>query len=118
MLRSAAQRHSRPKWLYVARLTQHGTYVDVDVRVGFIRILSERYDLCRVLEENAVAVQCPLPPGEYDVSHTALLPKQIPPAKYSVHITGATHMNKPLACLDVKFSFSFLGAAVRSWWRS
>ncbi|WFD42669.1 meiotic recombination [Malassezia psittaci] len=76
-----------------------GTYVDVSVRVGFLRVFSQRVDVCEALRENNAEVQCPAKPGHYDVTHTALLPSQIPPAKYNVHVEGRTHDDKPLTIM-------------------
>ncbi|WFD38314.1 uncharacterized protein MJAP1_001265 [Malassezia japonica] len=92
---------------------KNGTFIDLSVRVGFLRIFSQRVDVCEALKENDVEIQCPLAPGVYDVKHTAELPAHIPPAKYSVHVTGETHDGKPLACLDVALSFSMFSQARR-----
>ncbi|WFC98581.1 meiotic recombination [Malassezia yamatoensis] len=91
-----------------------GTYVDVSVRVGFLRIFSQRVDVCEALRENNAEVQCPAQPGHYDVTHTALLPSQIPPAKYNVHVEGRTHDDKPLTCMQFGVSFSMFQQA-RAW---
>lgn len=102
-------------------LRQFGTYIDLSVRVGFLRIFSQRIDVCEALRENEVEVQCPAAPGHYDVSHTVFLPSQVPPgrftyypAKYSVHVEGQTHEEKPLTCMDIVVSFSVFDR-VRSW---
>ena len=65
--------------MYVDALTQFGSFIDVSVRVGFLRIFSQRVDICRALRENDVEVHCPAEPGHYDVVHTVELPLQIPP---------------------------------------
>ncbi|WFC93613.1 hypothetical protein MBRA1_000234 [Malassezia brasiliensis] len=89
----------------LSRRADFGSYVDVTVRVGFLRIFWQRVDICGVLRENDVEVQCPAEPGHYDVVHTVELPSQIPPAKYNIHIEGKNHEARPLACLDLTVSF-------------
>lgn len=53
----------------------------MQVRLGPLRVFSQKFNLCETLRENNVTVQCPIAPGHYDVSHTVYLPQQIPPGK-------------------------------------
>lgn len=65
---------------------QEGATFDVQVRLGPLRVFSQKFDLCETLRENNVTVQCPVAPGHYDVTHTVYLPQQIPPGR-SVALT-------------------------------
>ncbi|PKI85905.1 Npc2p [Malassezia vespertilionis] len=58
---------------------EQGSYIDINVHVGFVRVLSRRFDLCDALVDNNVEVQCPIKPGKYNFSHTVALPREIPP---------------------------------------
>ena len=53
------------------------------MHIGVLKLYSERLDFCDVLRENDVEVQCPIPPGDYDVSHTVLVPARLPPGTYA-----------------------------------
>lgn len=84
-----------------------GTYADVIVKLGFIRLLSRRFDVCELARENNAELQCPLPPGEYEMTHTVELPREIPPAKFNVHATGKTGKDQAdLMCMDLAIDFS------------
>lgn len=83
-----------------------GTYADVVVKLGFIRLLSRRFDICQLAEDNDAELKCPLKPGEYELTHTVELPKEIPPAKFNVHTTGKTAQDNDLLCMDLSIDFS------------
>ena len=82
-----------------------GTYVDVVVKIGLIRLLSKRFDVCELAEENDAEIKCPIAPGTYNLTQVVALPREIPPAKFNVHVTGQTQEEKPLLCLDLSINF-------------
>lgn len=82
-----------------------GTYADVVVKLGFIRLLTRRFDVCQLAEDNNAELKCPLAPGEYEMTHTVELPREIPPAKFNVHATGKTANDEDLMCMDVVIDF-------------
>ena len=84
---------------------QHGAYVDIDVRLGFFRVFSRRIDLCEELRANNVSLQCPIAPGYHRVEHTLLLPKDIPPARFGIHLLASAKDAAPLTCLNLIVSF-------------
>lgn len=86
-------------------ILQEGTFTDVVVKLGFIRLLSKRYDVCQLAEENDAEVKCPLEPGEYELKHTVELPKEIPPAKFNVHVGGKTQDDVDFVCMDLSIDF-------------
>ncbi len=75
------------------------------VKIGLIKLLSRRFDVCQEAKENNAEVQCPIKPGEYDISQTVALPREIPPAKFNVHVTGSTQEDLDLLCLDLSINF-------------
>ncbi|WFD17978.1 hypothetical protein MCAP1_000189 [Malassezia caprae] len=85
-------------------ITEGATF-EAQVRLGPLRVFSQKFDLCETLRENNVTVQCPIAPGHYDVSHTVYLPQQIPPAKFGIHVTGLTQDGRLMTCLDFTVSF-------------
>ncbi|KDN38948.1 hypothetical protein K437DRAFT_228298 [Tilletiaria anomala UBC 951] len=89
----------------VRSLIDEGSYVDVVVKIGLIKLLSRRFDLCEEAKNANAQVQCPIKPGTYDIEQTVALPREIPPAKFNVHITGATQAEEDLMCLDLSINF-------------
>jgi ML domain len=82
-----------------------GTYADVVVKLGFIRLLSKRFDVCELAEENDAELKCPKKQGEYEITHTVELPREIPPARFNVHVNGKTQADVDLMCLDLNIDF-------------
>ncbi|WFD33924.1 hypothetical protein MCUN1_000750 [Malassezia cuniculi] len=102
---------------YTDVLIENGTYADVDVRLGFLKVFSRRLDVCAELVANNVSLQCPIAPGFHRVEHTVLLPHDIPPARFGVQVESFSSKDEPLACIRmvVSFSpFSWIAAAWRS----
>ena len=65
----------------VTHTTQDGTFADVVVKLGLIKLLTRRFDVCEEARANNAELQCPLGPGEYELTHTVALPREIPPGK-------------------------------------
>ncbi|KAF9452697.1 hypothetical protein P691DRAFT_721511 [Macrolepiota fuliginosa MF-IS2] len=82
-----------------------GAYVDVVVKLGRIKILSKQFDLCEEARNADTSVQCPVPPGPYEVQHTVALPKEVPRAKFEVHVDGYGANDENLLCLDLEADF-------------
>jgi len=80
---------------------EDGAYVDVTVKVGRIKILSKRLDICQEAQNADAEIQCPVEPGPHSVVQTVLLPKEIPPAKYLVTVRGYTVDKKDMMCADI-----------------
>lgn len=83
-----------------------GAYVDVEVRLGYIKLLTQTYDLCEQLEENDIdGLKCPLQPGDYALEKIVEIPQEVPPGKYSVIARAYTLDDDEITCLtgDVIF---------------
>uniref|UniRef100_A0A1D1YWQ7 Phosphatidylglycerol/phosphatidylinositol transfer protein n=1 Tax=Anthurium amnicola TaxID=1678845 RepID=A0A1D1YWQ7_9ARAE len=74
-----------------------GSYIDVTVKLGLIRLLQKRFDLCE--ESQKVDKPCPLKRGRQTLSTTVNLPREIPPGKYNVEALVYTPDNRRVACL-------------------
>lgn len=85
---------------------EEGTFADVVVKLGFIRLLSKRFDVCQLAEENDAELKCPVKAGEYEMTHTVELPREIPPARFNVHVSGKTQADVDLMCMDLSIDFS------------
>ncbi|CAL1695450.1 unnamed protein product [Somion occarium] len=82
---------------------EEGAYADVAVKVGRIKILQKEVDLCE--EAANTSVQCPVEEGEYTVTHTVTLPKEIPQAPFNVEVDGYTVEDEDLVCLRLSIDF-------------
>lgn len=83
---------------------EEGAYVDVDVRYGYIKLISQTYDLCSEVGE--VDLECPLKAGEYKLSKTVEIPDQVPPGKYTVFARAYTKDDEFIACITATVVFS------------
>lgn len=87
--------------------TQDGTFADVVVKLGLIRLLARRFDVCEQARANNADIQCPISAGEYELEQTVALPREIPPGKFNVHVTGENQDGSNLLCLDLSIQFGF-----------
>ena len=60
---------------------EQGAYIQLTVKYGLIRLISQRADLCEQMK-NAVDEECPLV-GEKTITKDVDLPKEIPPVSQS-----------------------------------
>ncbi|KAH7911964.1 ML domain-containing protein [Hygrophoropsis aurantiaca] len=86
-------------------VVEEGAYADVVVKLGLIKLLQRRFDVCEEARSANASVQCPVTKGEYTVEHTVALPKEIPRAKFTVGVRGYTADDDDLVCLDLKVDF-------------
>ncbi|SMN20243.1 similar to Saccharomyces cerevisiae YDL046W NPC2 Functional homolog of human NPC2/He1 [Maudiozyma saulgeensis] len=85
-----------------------GAYVDVEVRLGYIKLLTQTFDLCEVLKENDVnGLTCPVKPGIYDLEKKVDIPDEVPPGKYTILARAYTADDDLLACITGEVIFSF-----------
>ncbi|KAG9314429.1 hypothetical protein JVU11DRAFT_5226 [Chiua virens] len=100
---------------------QDGAYADVTVKLGIIKLLSKRFDVCDEARNANTTIQCPVEPGTYNVSHTVALPREIPQglphkhtsysplnltvAKFTINVRGYTVDEDDMLCLDLKVDF-------------
>lgn len=61
--------------------SQAGTYADVVVKLGLIKLLTRRFDVCEEAKKNDAEIQCPVEAGEYKITQTVALPREIPPGE-------------------------------------
>jgi hypothetical protein len=74
-----------------------GSYIDVTVKLGLIKLLRKRFDLCEQAE--SVDKPCPLEKGRQELRVDIDLPKEIPPGKYIVDALAYTADNRRITCL-------------------
>ncbi|KAI0788564.1 ML domain-containing protein [Abortiporus biennis] len=86
-------------------LVEDGAYAEVAVKVGVIKILQKEFDLCEEARTANTSIQCPVEKGIYEVIHTVDLPKEIPPAIFSVDVNGYTDEDDDLICLKLRIDF-------------
>ncbi|KAF5311941.1 hypothetical protein D9619_003243 [Psilocybe cf. subviscida] len=84
---------------------EEGAYVDVTVKLGLIKILSKRFDVCEEARGANATVQCPVQKDTYTVEQTVALPKEIPKAKFKVDVRGYTVDEEDMLCLQLMVDF-------------
>lgn len=58
-----------------------GAYVLIEVKYGYIRLISTQADLCKEIKN--VDLECPIEKGELSITKSVDLPSQIPPVRFS-----------------------------------
>ncbi|PPQ88662.1 hypothetical protein CVT25_010238 [Psilocybe cyanescens] len=90
-----------------------GAYTDVTVKLGLVRILKKRFDVCEEARNANATIQCPVETGPYTVVQTVALPKEIPKAKFKVDVLGYTADDEDMLC--VKLTVDFMKGFPRFW---
>lgn len=63
----------------VKEAIEDGAYVDLEVKYGYIRLISTRADLCKEIKN--VDLECPIEKGKVSIIKSVDLPKEIPPVR-------------------------------------
>ncbi|KOH00314.1 sterol transporter [Saccharomyces eubayanus] len=85
---------------------EEGSYVEVEVRLGYIRLLSQTFDLCQTLEDNDIeGLSCPIEPGSYDVKKLVEIPGEVPPGRYVVLARAYTESDDLITCVTGEVVF-------------
>ncbi|CDH12642.1 related to Phosphatidylglycerol/phosphatidylinositol transfer protein [Zygosaccharomyces bailii ISA1307] len=83
-----------------------GAYVDVEVRLGYIRLLAQTFDLCETLDENDVeGLKCPVQPGVYNLEKEVSIPAEVPPGKYVFVARAYTVADDLISCVTGEVFF-------------
>lgn len=91
---------------------EEGAYVDVEVRLGYIKLLTQTFDLCETLEDNDVGdLTCPLAAGLYSVQKEVEIPAEVPPGKYVVIARAYNVDDELITCLTGEIVFPSSGAS-------
>lgn len=56
-----------------------GAYVNLEVKYGYIRLISTQADLCKEIKN--VDLECPIEKGRLSITKSVELPKEIPPVR-------------------------------------
>jgi hypothetical protein len=62
-----------------------GAYVAIQVKYGLITLIKQKIDLCEQVKN--VDKECPLEPGELQVTKDVELPNEIPPVRSSMRLS-------------------------------
>lgn len=90
---------------YVKERLEEGMYADVLVKVGLIKILQKRFDVCEEARNANATIQCPVEPGEYSIVQEIELPKEIPPAAFKASVVAYNADDAPVVCVDLWIDF-------------
>lgn len=85
---------------------EEGSYVDVEVRLGYIKLLTQTFDLCETLEDNDVdGLTCPLTAGQYSLVKEVAIPAEVPPGKYVIVARAYNADDSLITCLTGEVVF-------------
>jgi len=90
---------------YVSERIEEGATADVTVKLGLVKLLQKRFDICEEASKAEADIQCPVEEGEHSVTQVVALPKEIPRAKFSVAVRAFSVDEEPLMCADIKIDF-------------
>lgn len=80
-----------------------GAYVQVWVKYGLIKLISETLDLCEHVKE--VDLECPIKEGRLILQKSVDIPSQVPPGKYTVEARAFTADDEPITCITGQVVF-------------
>ncbi len=86
---------------------EDGSYVDVDVTYGYIKLLHQTYDICEELPQ--IDMECPVTKGYYQLTKIVEIPNEVPPGKYSVTARAYTKDDELITCLTGAVEFPSYG---------
>ncbi|KAI8594014.1 ML domain-containing protein [Geranomyces variabilis] len=78
-----------------------GAYADVRVKLGLIKLVDTRLDLCD--ETKKIDEECPIEKGPLNVNTDVKIPGEIPPGNYQVHLDLTNFDGKHIGCFEAKF---------------
>ncbi|GAA5887664.1 hypothetical protein JCM16303_003719 [Sporobolomyces ruberrimus] len=82
-----------------------GTYADVTVKLGLIKLLTKQFDVCQELDNANATLRCPISAGTHTITQTVALPREIPRAKFQVDALVYTQDEEPAACINLWINF-------------
>ncbi|KAH7098590.1 MD-2-related lipid-recognition domain-containing protein [Auriculariales sp. MPI-PUGE-AT-0066] len=88
----------------VLKPIKEGAFVIVTVKLGLIKVLNRKVDICEQVKESR-DLECPLPEGEYTVKEEIHIPGVAPMGKYTIQARGFMSDDSEdvdLGCLDLK----------------
>ncbi|KAH6635565.1 ML domain-containing protein [Chaetomium sp. MPI-SDFR-AT-0129] len=80
-----------------------GAYVLIEVKYGYIRLVSTKADLCKEIKN--VDLECPIEKGKLSITKSVDLPSQIPPGKYTVRADVYSADDDHITCLTASVVF-------------
>jgi len=90
----------------VKQRIEDGAYAHVTVKLGLIKLLEKEFDICKEAEAADMEIKCPVEPGDYTITQTVELPKEIPPAKFTIDVTAYTAGDEDMLCLKLLVDFT------------
>jgi len=89
----------------IKKRIEEGAYIDVEVKLGYIRLVKKTFDFCEKIEEADVGVACPVEPGPLKITKDADIPNEIPPGKFVVTASLFTKDDELITCLHAEVQF-------------
>jgi len=90
----------------VTQKIEDGAWAHVVVKLGLIKLLDKDIDTCEEAENANMEIRCPVEPGDYTLTQTVELPKEIPPAKFVIDVSAYTVDDRDMLCLKLNVDFT------------
>ncbi|KXS18023.1 hypothetical protein M427DRAFT_133150 [Gonapodya prolifera JEL478] len=74
-----------------------GANVSVLVKIGLVKLVNQDFDLCELIKGN-LDEECPLAPGDRELTRTFQLPEDAPRGHYRVNAVVKTVDRRQIAC--------------------
>lgn len=82
---------------------EDGAYMVVDVRLGYIRLIRQRFDLCE--QAPNIDMECPIEKGEHVITKLVEIPSEVLPGKYTINAQAFDKSDKLITCLTATIEF-------------
>ncbi|KAI9137038.1 ML domain-containing protein [Paraphysoderma sedebokerense] len=79
-----------------------GSYAIATVKLGVIQLFRGKLDICEELKQGYSDYRCPVKPGNIEVDAKVVIPQEVPPGEYNIHLEVFTEKDEKMICLDMK----------------
>ncbi|KAJ3355894.1 Phosphatidylglycerol/phosphatidylinositol transfer protein, partial [Allomyces javanicus] len=86
---------------FLLKPLDQGSYVEMTVKVGTIKLLAKTYDFCNEAWLHP-GLPCPIATGHQVIRVDMELPKEVPPAIFNIHALVYDVEDNDVACLSAK----------------
>lgn len=78
-----------------------GSKAQVKVKLGFIQLLDQQFDLCE--KSSTVDMDCPIRKGPIEINKSFAIPNELPKGRYNLHVETTNADGSRIACVQAQF---------------
>ena len=86
---------------YLKEAVVQGATAHVKVKLGFISLLDQDFDVCNEIHQ--IDKECPVPQGDFVLEKTFDIPAAVPSGHYRIHIETKNANGHPIQCANADF---------------